>query len=130
MTKTYKVVISKDGLTWMQNAIGRILAKVQADPTLVSDDVKTLMDLDESLDKAEVIKSSEESSEPKKKPSKTKAASVNYNYCPTCPKYGAKRAPRTDCEGCWKAYKELNPMQYEAARRAFEYKQKQKKKKA
>lgn len=30
------------------------------------------------------------------------------NYCKDHPKYGAKRPPRTDCQGCWGAYEKYS----------------------
>lgn len=40
-------------------------------------------------------------------------------FCDEHTKYGAQRAPRTDCEACWNAYKRLNPTRYAMAHRKF-----------
>lgn len=42
------------------------------------------------------------------------------NLCKEHPSYTAKRAPSIDCDGHWEAYKKMNPLKYEAARRKFE----------
>lgn len=45
------------------------------------------------------------------------------NLCPTHPKYGARRSPRTDCAGCWAAYEKYSGVgQAQLARRNFERK--------
>lgn len=46
------------------------------------------------------------------------------NLCSEHPAYGAKRAPRTNCEGCWKAYeKYVDPAVVEKAKRKLGYNQ-------
>lgn len=64
--------------------------------------------------------------EPTKKrtraPKGTAAPAIQHG-CPTHPKYGAARPPRTTCEGCWKAYETYNPANYPIARRRFDYHQ-------
>lgn len=44
------------------------------------------------------------------------------NLCESHPRNEFKRSPRTDCEGCWAAYKRLHPMEYDNARRKFDRK--------
>lgn len=41
------------------------------------------------------------------------------SYCNEHVKYTAQRAPRTDCESCWDAYKRLNPTRWAIAHRKF-----------
>lgn len=55
-----------------------------------------------------------EEKKPKAKPAES------HDLCATHPKYGAKRAPKTPCKGCWAAYKKLNPLSYDLAKRKFE----------
>jgi hypothetical protein len=43
-------------------------------------------------------------------------------FCKTHEKYGAQRPPRTDCEGCWAAYKRFNPNKYDSMRKKFDRK--------
>jgi len=54
----------------------------------------------------------------KKKP----ISKVKSNLCTTHPYYGAVRAPQQDCEGCWTAYKNMNPNTYSRKRKDFERK--------
>lgn len=42
------------------------------------------------------------------------------NLCSDHPSYGAIRPPRTDCKGCWAAYKRMNPTKYSLAKRDFD----------
>jgi len=60
------------------------------------------------------------------KPKGRPASNDKYvpNLCPDHPKNEFKRAPRTDCEGCWAAYKRLHPMEYDINRAKFERRQK------
>lgn len=53
---------------------------------------------------------------------KTQGSKDDYvpGLCATHPKNAIQRAPRTDCEGCWSAYKRLHPLEYEKSRRNFE----------
>ena len=59
----------------------------------------------------------------KKARRKKKPKPVKYDLCPKHPRNAMKKRPSTDCEGCWAAYKKMNPMNYEKARRDFERKQ-------
>lgn len=59
-----------------------------------------------------------------KKKAEPKEPDYVPNLCPTHPKKEILRAPRTDCDGCWDAYKRLHPMEYDNARRNFERKNK------
>lgn len=51
---------------------------------------------------------------------KTKVEVQAKNACTDHPSYGAKRRPRTGCEGCWSMYRFYNQSSYEKARRDFE----------
>ena len=55
----------------------------------------------------------------KKPKSSTK---LKFNLCENHPYYGAVRAPQQDCDGCWNAYKSMNPNSYTKKRRDFERK--------
>lgn len=60
---------------------------------------------------------------PAKKPAKKEKPQESEwmpNLCKTHPKNEIKRVPRTDCQGCWAAYKKLHPMKYDKAKRDFE----------
>lgn len=57
---------------------------------------------------AEEVSVTKEVTKPVKIVKKKSAAVVKTNFdpklCSEHPKYGALRAPRTDCEGCWQAF--------------------------
>jgi hypothetical protein len=57
-----------------------------------------------------------------KRVKKQSVTKVKSNLCTTHPYYGAVRAPQQDCEGCWKAYKSMNPNTYSRKRKDFERK--------
>ena len=86
----------------------------------------------EIVGKPLIINANIEKNEKSSSTKKTKTANVNKvakksvsaiaklpSYCDNHPKYGAQRAPRTDCENCWNAYKNLNPTKYQLAYRKF-----------
>lgn len=50
------------------------------------------------------------------------SAKLKYNLCVTHPYYGAVRAPQQDCDGCWGAYKSMNPNSFAKKRKDFERK--------
>jgi hypothetical protein len=47
---------------------------------------------------------------------------IKLNLCKKHPYYGAVRAPQQDCDGCWGAYKSMNPNSYAKKRKDFERK--------
>lgn len=55
-------------------------------------------------------------------PKQATGPAIQPKLCSNHPNYGAKRAPRTDCDVCWKAYKKFNPLSYDGARKAFKRK--------
>ena len=57
-----------------------------------------------------------------KSPSNAKAIRNKSDLCRDHPYYGAVKMPRHDCEGCWAAYKKMNPSLYTLKRRQFERK--------
>lgn len=61
-------------------------------------------------------KENKRSREPKFKP----------NLCPQHPANAFVRPPRTSCDGCWKAYRKMNPDKYDVARRDFDRKERAK----
>ena len=54
--------------------------------------------------------------------SNVKVSRPKSDLCHDHPYYGAVKVPRHDCEGCWVAYKKLNPSLYTLKRRQFERK--------
>lgn len=57
-----------------------------------------------------------------KRDKKKSISKVKLNLCTTHPYYGAVRAPQQDCQGCWAAYKNMNPNTYSRKRKDFERK--------
>lgn len=57
-----------------------------------------------------------------KNPNSVKVARPKSDLCRDHPYYGAVKVPRHDCEGCWAAYKKMNPSLYTLKRRQFERK--------
>lgn len=68
--------------------------------------------LNKAFNDAEKIKSPEDDGPTEKKPRAPRGskATIQPNYCKEHPTYGAKRKPRTECDGCWKAFAKFNPL--------------------
>ena len=64
----------------------------------------------------------------KKRAAKKRAVKKDTSglVCNAHPAYGAKRPPRTDCDGCWKLYEKFHPLEYDLKRKNFLRKQKEK----
>lgn len=92
------------------------MAKFKNDPTRFAHHAETLIRIIEALNTAT------DEAVPKPKPVKTET-NLKPELCSDHPSYGAKRPPRTDCSGCWTAYKSFNPMNYDKALRDFKRKQ-------
>lgn len=65
-----------------------------------------------------------------RKPRQPRDIIPRQHQCTEHPHYGAVRAPRTDCQGCWNFFQHLNPTRYTLARRKFELNQRKKAKAA
>lgn len=125
----YKILIEdKVDFEWLKWLMGKSYAKIQNDPTALSEIASHVINITQALEKATVVKEDDDSSKKKvvgkktKKTTSKESATYKYNYCKAHPLYPAKRAPRKDCDGCWTAYKKLNPNNYPVARRNFERK--------
>lgn len=131
----YKIVMSDQAYEWFASRLDLIRRNIKKFPQ--NYDLEFLQIIDE-LEGAMLAtrkepnprqsKKSEEIFEPVKAGSKTAKAPVKPavpvgNNCEDHPTYGAKRRPRTDCEGCWGLYKKMHPLEYDKARRDFDRKQ-------
>ena len=83
----------------------------------------------DSAAKAETIKSPAKSKTASEKPSLNKRTRRSKEEmqmvrsqakCNTHVTYTASRAPRTDCDECWKAYKKFHPLEYNRAKERFQ----------
>lgn len=72
------------------------------------------------------IKNHKDSQKPRTKrkttAKKPKPADVDPYKCSDHPNYTIKRIPRTDCDTCWKLYKQFYPLEYPQKRKNFERK--------
>lgn len=112
-TTFYQVQISEQSLKLLQQTVNGLIAKATREVNNYLDLGVELTELAEQLSLAEPVKAP-----PKVKSSK--AQDFVPGFCDAHPKYGAKRPPRTDCTGCWEAYKTYNPLAYDQARRKYE----------
>jgi hypothetical protein len=115
----------KEDIVWLQNILDRAVAKCKASPNnvpatienvyRVADAVASFQETDDAAAMGVPKEVLDQDEKPKPKPND------NYvpNLCPKHPKYGAKRVPGKECEGCWNAYKKFHPLEYEKALRNF-----------
>jgi hypothetical protein len=80
-------------------------------------DVSTAESIGVPLD---VVVSDKLTTTPKAKSKKKSQPRVKSDLCKEHPYYGAVRAPQQDCDGCWNAYKKMNPNTYSRKRSEFE----------
>lgn len=97
-------------LSIFNNSVRKIKRGAANFPPEVIDGVLRIVEALEEAESVEVITDSLP---------ETKVGLPPPNLCETHPNYAAKRAPRTECKGCWIAYKKMNPNSYELKRRAF-----------
>ena len=117
-----KITITEEGHSWLVSRIDLIIAKMYKEPANFElDFISMIYDLKKSLAGEELEAPPEEI---KKKPRARASSSpiVIKNGCPEHPTYGAKRRPRTSCNGCWDAFKKYNPTSYQKAWREFQRK--------
>ena len=118
----YKLTIEDSAQEWFLGRIQLIMKNMRKDPAPYElPFVEMILGLNKSLESAEHVPNTKQVTE-EAKPKKTSAGSAEkLRYgCKEHEKYGAKRRPRTDCEGCWEAFKSYNPDSYAAARREFD----------
>lgn len=95
--------------------------KAKSDPGRFVDLAFVLEDMKQGLANVKSITSSEEKREEAKAAKEKKArGSYTPKLCPEHPTYSGQRVPTIDCEGHWAAYKKMNPLKYDAARRKYE----------
>lgn len=131
----YLQIKDKKSYEWLVGLIQKVETTIEQNPAKYIDLVEIVPDLIQSLDDAktnrkDLIEATPPDPTPKKKIKRRPKGSVQKpNLCPDHPTYGGQRVPRKDCNHCWKAYKKLHPMEYDAKRRAFRNKQRRKSKK-
>ena len=104
---------------FLEDMLTRIKRKAASSDSMFFDSALTIERILLYMRDGEEVKAEQTETEAKKK---RPAEHVSIQHgCPKHPKYGAVRAPRTDCETCWKAYKAYHPTAYDQARRKFEY---------
>lgn len=122
---------SKDDIDFLQTILGNGVKKLKAGGSSLEGAASQIVNCYEAVINAVPAKeaerlgiTAEEFPDDIKVKGKKKKASDEYipNLCPNHPKNEFKRSPRTDCEGCWEAYKRLHPLEYDLARRKFERK--------
>jgi hypothetical protein len=138
MTKYIRIENESDFI-FLQGMFDRAINKIKTETSRFDvEQAETIMRIHESLYSATNKPSGEDNAgnvesidkRAKKRVSKNPKSvrkSANHptprlNLCEQHPYYGAVRAPQHDCDGCWKAYKSLNPNAYERKRRDFERK--------
>jgi len=70
----------------------------------------------------EIPKAKSRTTKAPKSTNSVKTTRPKSDLCLEHPYYGAVKVPRHDCEGCWVAYKKMNPSLYTLKRRQFERK--------
>jgi hypothetical protein len=70
----------------------------------------------------EIPKAKNRTTKAPRTPNSVKVTRPKSDLCRDHPYYGAVKVPRHDCEGCWAAYKKMNPSLYTLKRRQFERK--------
>lgn len=95
--------------------------KAKSDPTRFVDLAFTMEDMKQALANVKSLTSTEEKKEIIKAAKEKKGRdSFQPKLCPEHPSYSGMRVPTVDCEGHWAAYKKMNPLKYDAARRKYE----------
>lgn len=120
----YTVTLEDKGRDWVLGKIIQVVENMHRHPSEYPlEDVEMMQSLQSALEGGEHSRAPKpESNEPKKARKTPEAAVALRDGCEEHPNYGAKRRPRTDCDGCWNAFKSYNPASYSKARREFERK--------
>lgn len=96
----------------LQSLIRASLNKANENISIYVERAIQLETIKNALESAEYIKPEKAKEEPVVKKGKFvargKTPAVAFNLCDIHPLYGAKRAPRTECPGCWAAYEKLH----------------------
>jgi hypothetical protein len=122
-------VETKEDLELLKSLFEGSVEKIQRGTSRFSDELSNFVlrfwDAIEAAEEVADLFEEATSEAPKavKKPAKKRAPKFKPNLCPAHPDKALVQAPRTDCKGCWDAYKRLHPMEYDNKRRAFERKQ-------
>lgn len=111
-TKTYLVTLNEKTHKTLAETLDQMVGLVAKHPERFFDMGVELATLKQALEDAEEVT--------ERKPRKKADDEYVPKLCKEHPKYGARRPPRTPCEGCWDAYGSMNPMAVSAARRKFE----------
>jgi hypothetical protein len=99
---------------------GNLIEKAKIDPSKYVDLAFELEDMKQALANVETQQDPKTKAERTiKKPIK-RDKPYTPNLCPEHPTYGGERVPSIDCEGHWAAYKKMNPLKYDQARRKYE----------
>lgn len=131
---------NEEDLAYATNVFDKYIAKIKANPAQYDlDHVENVFRISDSLHSAaDTAEAStlgvpakalsqdvtEASTAKSHKVKKTPPRQEKSNFCEHHPYYQAKKVPRSDCSGCWAAYKKYNPLSYKLKRRDFERKQK------
>ncbi len=111
----------KKTVEWLEKLLGNMYDKARSDPGRFVDLAFVLEDMKQALKNIKSVTSSEERRQEVKEAKEKKArSSYTPNLCPEHPTYSGQRVPTIDCEGHWAAYKKMNPLKYEAARRKYD----------
>lgn len=110
----YKIIINdKADYEWLVGLMARSKEKMKENPSVLSEMAAHVLNVSDALEAAERVNTSSEKKKPKI------VDEYIPNLCKDHPKNKAERPPRTDCKGCWEAYKRLNPLKYDVARRTY-----------
>lgn len=135
MAVKYIRIDHDDDLLFLQGIFSRGKAKLKNKTSQMADQGENILRVDEALsapltpedvaaDAAKVL--AEAPPPPEKKPRKGSTPVTTYELCKNHTTYGARKRPTRDCEGCWAAYKLMNPLQYDVKRREYEHQKRMK----
>lgn len=116
-------------LIWLQRILDNSVAKLKQGTSMLEAASENIVRVHESVmnavpaGQAKVLGITEEFAEEDKKKKTTHVKErYKYNHCPAHPYSQIVKAPASDCDTCWAAYKKLHPEKYDNARRNFERK--------
>ena len=127
MAPIFLRIENQEDLDWLQNILSNSMQKLRnGDGSRLETSLENIIRLHESVNNPITSKEMQRQMKEEEKASKKdtpSAAEVYGGNCSEHPAYQAKRAPRTECKGCWNTYEKLNPLKFKKARADFEKKQ-------
>jgi hypothetical protein len=138
MAVKYIRIDHDDDLLFLQGLFSRGRAKLKAKTSQLADQGENILRIDEALSAPlspkevaeDAAKALAEAPPPPKKGAKKPSTPVaTYDLCKDHATYGARKRPTRDCEGCWAAYKQMNPLLYDVKRREYEHQKRMKEEK-